>query len=249
MPSAVLPRRRRGHRAFPGGVALLAALGALGIQAAARSWVPGRSNSTHSLRSRMAVRATATDTFDPWSVLGISPNAGIPEARRAYKKLITKYHPDVDPSPEAEIKFQQAVRAFAVASGDDKQLDQSTLLSNAVENLRNDLEFKKARIEELKRQAEEEEQAMKKVEDVLEETKLQKEIVNKELGAFGGAAIGLVAGGLPGLVVGSLVGLALKDRDDAVGRVLRGVGTVTKAALVAVQAFLKKSNAVKAVKA
>jgi len=110
----------------------------------------------------------------------------------------------------------------------------------------NDLEFKKARIEKLKRQAEEEEEAMKKVQDRLEETKLEKDKVNKELGTFGGAAIGLVAGGLPGLVVGSIVGLALKDRNDAVGQALRGVGTVAKGALDAVSQVLQKSNSGKA---
>jgi len=174
------------------------------------------------------VAAAATDTFDPWTVLGISPSAGKDEARKAYKKLIAKFHPDVDPSAEAEVKFQQVVRAHAVVTGEDKELDTATLLTNAVENLRNDMEFKKQTIERLKAQAEAEEQEMLKMQEQLETAKVQRDKVTQELGAFGGGAIGLIVGGPPGAVLGAVVGLAFKDRDDAVGQVIRGTGTVAK---------------------
>jgi len=106
----------------------------------------------------------ATDTFDPWTALGIAPNAGEEEARKAYKAIIRKYHPDLDPSPEASKKFQDAVRAQAVISGEDRKLDESTLLKNAVENMRNDVEFKRQQISQLKAQAAAEEASVKEME-------------------------------------------------------------------------------------
>lgn len=176
----------------------------------------------------VARKATETDTFDPWTVLGISTGASPEEARKAYKKLITKYHPDVDPSAEAEAKFQQVVRAHAVVTGEDKDLDTTTLLSNAVDNLRNDMEFKKQQIEKLKAQAAAEEQEMLKMQEQLETAEIQKKKVTQELGVFGGGALGLLVGGPGGLLAGVILGLATKDRDDAIGQVVRGTGTFMK---------------------
>lgn len=176
----------------------------------------------------VARKATETDTFDPWTVLGISTGASPEEARKAYKKLITKYHPDVDPSAAAEAKFQQVVRAHAVVTGEDKDLDTTTLLSNAVDNLRNDMEFKKQQIEKLKAQAAAEEQEMLKMQEQLETAEIQKKKVTQELGVFGGGALGLLVGGPGGLLAGVILGLATKDRDDAIGQVVRGTGTFMK---------------------
>lgn len=191
-------------------------------------WPGLRSPPRSAEQSKTPMAATATDTFDPWTVLGISTEAGVPEARKAYKKLIAKYHPDVDPSPEAEVKFQEVVRAHAVITGEDRDLEQSTLLKNAVENLRNDIEFKKAQIERMKEKAVEEEAKVLQMQERLEQAEVQRDKVNQELGAFGGGTIGLIAGGPTGAVVGAVLGLALKDRDDSVGQVIRGVGTLTK---------------------
>merc|ERR550525_1331061 len=51
----------------------------------AASWRTERANSLLYLHA-----AAATDTFDPWTALGISPGANAEEARQAYKKLIRK---------------------------------------------------------------------------------------------------------------------------------------------------------------
>lgn len=178
--------------------------------------------------SRVALLAASVDTFDPWTVLGISTNASPEEARKAYKKLITKYHPDVDPSPEAEATFQRIVRAHAVVTGEDKILDQTTLLNNAVENLRNDMESTRAKVERLKAEAAAAEKDMETMEAQLESAQSQRDKISNELGGFGGGVLGLLAGGLPGAVIGAIVGMTLAKRDDAFGKIIRGSGTIAK---------------------
>lgn len=223
-------------------LAQFAALGAVALAAldfAGQLFVASCKNPAR----RMARAAEAVaDTFDPWTVLGISTDASSNEARKAYRKLVAKYHPDVDPSAEAELKFNQIVRAHAVVTGEDRELPTTTLLKNAVQNFHNDIEFKRQQIEKLKRQAAEEEANMLKMADQLKEAEAKREKETQELGAFGGAALGLVAGGPVGLVVGGLVGLAVKDREDAAGQVVRGVGSVARSV---VQAVSKASNSAK----
>lgn len=192
--------------------------------------------------SRTKVLAAVTDTFDPWTVLGISPDSSKEEARKSYKKLITKYHPDVDPSAEAEAKFQQVVRAYAVVTGEDKELDTATLLSNAVANLRNDIDFKRQNIERLKAQVAAEEAEMARKKEQMEAVQIQRDQVTQELGAFGGAALGLLVAGPAGAVVGAVIGLALKDRNDAVGQVIRGSGSFVKGVAGAVGKVVEKTS-------
>jgi len=194
------------------------------------------------IRMQAEAATAATDTFDPWTVLGISIEAGVPEARKAYKKLIAKYHPDVDPSPEAEVKFQQVVRAHAVVTGEDKDLDTSTLLKNAVENLRNDIEFKRQQIENMRLEAASEEAKIVQMQEQLEQAEVQRSKVTQELGAYGGGTLGLLVAGPTGAILGAAVGLALKDREDSIGQVIRGVGTLTKGVVDAVGRSIQKKE-------
>lgn len=46
-------------------------------------------------------------------VLGLKPNATEAEAKKAYRELARKYHPDVNPSPEAKEKMADVNKAFA----------------------------------------------------------------------------------------------------------------------------------------
>jgi molecular chaperone DnaJ len=49
---------------------------------------------------------------DPYSILGVAPNATNDEVKSAYRKLAKKYHPDVNKDPDAESKFKEVTKAY-----------------------------------------------------------------------------------------------------------------------------------------
>lgn len=243
-PPAVSRRWTTACRASVAILLIVVAWDWLGVCREERPFVAAGHFFQASHRTRRHAGAAAADTFDPWTVLGISTGADVSEARKAYKKLIAKYHPDRDPSDEAKSKFEQIVRAQAVITGEDKDLDMTKLLSNAVDNMRNDIDFKREQIEMMKQEAAKAELEMVDMEKNLEEARLKQQKVTQELGALGGATVGLVLGGPQGAVLGGLVGIAMKDREDAAGQILRNVGALTRSVVEAVgKAAQKKENA------
>lgn len=203
--------------------------GFVGLAARRHSQLPLAQASLRSgARHLHVAMAAGGDSFDPWTVLGISPGASQADARKAYRKLIAKYHPDIDPSEEAAAKFDLIVRANAVVTGEDKQLDQASLLKNAVENMRNDIEFKQQQIANMRAKAEEEEKEIERMKVDMANAETERNKVTQELGVFGGGALGLLVGGPTGLVVGAVLGLAVKDREDGVGQLVRGTGQLAK---------------------
>eukprot|EP00435_Cladocopium_sp_Y103_P043686 s275_g12.t1 len=190
----------------------------------------------------VALHAASSDTFDPWTVLKISPDAGVEEAKKAYRKLAAKYHPDVDPSPKAYEMFQKLVRANAVITGEDKGLDETTLLNNAANNLRDNIEYQKERIEKLKKEAAAEEQRVQEMQEQQKKVEEKRDQVSGELGLLGGSVLGLIAGGPTGLILGAIAGIALGKRTDSVGKVIRGAGTVVRGVFDAVQKAAGKSQ-------
>src|SRR5689334_8782869 len=52
--------------------------------------------------------------LDPYQTLGISPDAPDAEVRKAYRRLVQKYHPDHNNgSYESEVRFEEVQEAYA----------------------------------------------------------------------------------------------------------------------------------------
>jgi len=58
---------------------------------------------------------------DYYEILDVDRNATKEEIKRAYRRLALKYHPDKNPSPDAEEKFKEISEAYAVLSDDEKR--------------------------------------------------------------------------------------------------------------------------------
>lgn len=58
---------------------------------------------------------------DYYQVLGVSNNASQDEIRKAYKKLALQYHPDRNPSEEAQEKFKDITHAYEILSDSEKK--------------------------------------------------------------------------------------------------------------------------------
>ncbi len=49
---------------------------------------------------------------DPYRLLGLSRNATLSDLRRAFRRLVRRYHPDVNPDPRALKEFQAILEAY-----------------------------------------------------------------------------------------------------------------------------------------
>ncbi|MDG6217863.1 MAG: molecular chaperone DnaJ [Candidatus Thermoplasmatota archaeon] len=58
---------------------------------------------------------------DYYDVLGLNKDADKREIKKAYRTLALKYHPDKNPSKDAEEKFKEISEAYAVLSDDEKR--------------------------------------------------------------------------------------------------------------------------------
>ena len=61
------------------------------------------------------------DKRDYYEILGISKNASRTDIKKAYRKLALKFHPDKNPSKDAEEKFKEISEAYAVLYDDEKR--------------------------------------------------------------------------------------------------------------------------------
>lgn len=61
-------------------------------------------------------------TVDYYSLLGIKRTSSAPEIKRAYRKMVFRYHPDRNPGDdEAALKLNQVLEAYAVLSDGEKR--------------------------------------------------------------------------------------------------------------------------------
>lgn len=56
-----------------------------------------------------------------YEVLGVSKGASDDEIKKAYRQLAKKWHPDLNPSPEAKSKFQEISEAYDILSDGNKR--------------------------------------------------------------------------------------------------------------------------------
>lgn len=67
-----------------------------------------------------------------FDVLGIDSEASVGEIKKAYRKLVFKYHPDYNPSKTARIKFEKISEAYRVLVDPIKKDEYLHGQSNAV---------------------------------------------------------------------------------------------------------------------
>ena len=59
--------------------------------------------------------------IDLYSILQVTPDARLEEIKSAYRRLAKKYHPDVNPSPDAQHRMKDLNHAYALLSDPDKR--------------------------------------------------------------------------------------------------------------------------------
>ncbi len=65
---------------------------------------------------------------DYYAILGLQKFAGLSEVRRAYRKLVQKYHPDVNPAPSASVVIREINEAYETLGDEQKKREYDSRL-------------------------------------------------------------------------------------------------------------------------
>jgi len=65
-----------------------------------------------------------------YSILNVSPNSSMNEIKKQYRKLVLKYHPDLNKNPEAEEMFKKITKAFQILSNPKTRLKYDSSIMN-----------------------------------------------------------------------------------------------------------------------
>ena len=63
----------------------------------------------------------AQEKRDLYEILGVSKTASQDEIKAAHRKLVKKYHPDLNKEPGAEEKFKEVQNAYDILSDEKKR--------------------------------------------------------------------------------------------------------------------------------
>ncbi len=69
----------------------------------------------------MSARIESMSKRDYYEVLGVSKDAKKEEIKKAYRKLVKKYHPDVNGGNDSEEKFKEVQEAYEILSDESKR--------------------------------------------------------------------------------------------------------------------------------
>ena len=67
------------------------------------------------------LRVTMVKETKLYDRLGVDPDAGETEIKRAFRKGAMQYHPDKNPAPEAQVKFKEMSEAYEILSDSEKR--------------------------------------------------------------------------------------------------------------------------------
>ena len=70
-----------------------------------------------------------------YNILSIAPDSNLITIKKAFRREVSIYHPDKNPSPNARTRFELIVEAFDVLSDQEKRKEYNKILLNQASSL------------------------------------------------------------------------------------------------------------------